>query len=545
MKKSLLKSLAIGATFVFILSSGISKAQTEVYVDPGLNTLSDALTANPGATLVLARGGDYVVDATLQITVPTIIRGESEPAEDRPAVIQLTADPGAAGGGNLINVSADFTIKDIGLMGYTPDGQQFTKMFSISKDTIKFTMDGCVLQGSAYVMFTNGKAGVEFVIKNNKIFNSAGREWDNWTGVFAEWEVFNSNFKAYNNTYFVTGRVHAIAGAVNGSDSIYHNTYCNTFGDTFFPNWNDNVVIKNNLFFNAQIRGYVGERTIPYPTGDSTYTWGGDYSDATGEGLYDSLCGSVSITPIAIDSTKSRNVQVTNNVLFMDQTVLDFYAANNFTEQPFLNKDARRLAPRYGWNIENNYVWEEGDAIDPKFAMGEQPESIFVPMFLNRQQRHLPAIMQSAEFPYSNAWRPGGEIEGEFIWPLPFNLKPTVSLESKSDDGFPLGDLNWYGAQVVADFEAGLPFYTSIKDNKAVDFGLKIYGDKVHYNLAKNANVTISLYDTKGALIATVFNGNQAGGVQIISLPNLKNNIYICKLRVGGSVQVAKVAVIK
>jgi hypothetical protein len=229
----------------------------------------------------------------------------------------------------------------------------------------------------------------------------------------------------------------------------------------------------------------------------------------------------------------------------MDQTVLNFYAANNVTEQPFLNKDVRRLAGRYGWNIANNYVREEGDALNPVFAMGEQPAGVFVNMFKNRQQRHLPEAMRSADFPYENGYRPAGEADGDFIWPLPFDLTPSVTLNTKSDDGFPLGDLNWYGADIVAAFEAGLPYFTAIKDNKAVDLGLKIYGDKIHYNLDKNANVTISLYDTKGALVATLFNGNQAGGEQIVSMPNLKNNIYICKLRVGNSVQVAKVAVVK
>jgi hypothetical protein len=518
-------------------------ATNEVVVDPGLNTLSEAITAHPGSTLLLASGGDYVIDATLQIIAPTIIRGEVGAPEDRPAVIYFTADPGQAQKFSLINVSSDLTLKNLGIMGYCNDGQQIRKTLNMSADGVKLTIDGCVFQGNMWALSTNGKGNLDITLKNNKLFNSAGHDWDNWVGMFSEWEAPHTKFKAYNNTYFETGRGHAIAGAAHGSDSIYHNTYCNTWGDTFFPNYNDNVVFKNNIFYNAQIRGYVGKRSIKQPD-NTIFQYDGDYSDWAGPGLNDTLCGSVSIMPIDIDSTQSRNVQVTNNALFMDQTVLNFWAANNVTGQPFLNKDVRRLAGRYGWNIANNYVPEQGNALNPVFKMGEQPAGVFTNMFLNRQQRHLPASMQSADFPYENAWHPGGESDADFIWPLPFDLTPTVSLNAKSDDGYPLGDLNWYGADVVAGFEAGTP-YTSLKENKAADFGLKIYGDKIHYNLDKNANVTLSLYDTKGALVATLFNGYQAGGEQVLAMPNLKNNIYVCKLRVGNSVQVSKVAVVK
>ncbi len=101
MKKKLLSINKIVALVVGILmlTGNIAFGQTEVMVDPGLNTINAAVAANPGATLILAKGGQYVLDESVHITVPTIIKGEDFTLDDTdpPAVVNMIADPGLAG----------------------------------------------------------------------------------------------------------------------------------------------------------------------------------------------------------------------------------------------------------------------------------------------------------------------------------------------------------------------------------------------------------------------------------------------------------------
>jgi hypothetical protein len=81
MKKNLLL-----IAFLTITGAGSVIAQPEIIVEPGYNTLSNAVEAHPGSTLILHRGGSYVIDRELLLATPTIIKGEREPAENSPPV---------------------------------------------------------------------------------------------------------------------------------------------------------------------------------------------------------------------------------------------------------------------------------------------------------------------------------------------------------------------------------------------------------------------------------------------------------------------------
>jgi len=98
MKKMLhsLKKYFLLAIGLVLLSGNVAKAQTEITVDEGFNTLLTAVNENPGATIILKRGGEYVIDQTVEITMPTIIKGETEPADQRPALVRFYGDPGTA-----------------------------------------------------------------------------------------------------------------------------------------------------------------------------------------------------------------------------------------------------------------------------------------------------------------------------------------------------------------------------------------------------------------------------------------------------------------
>ena len=446
-----------------MLSVGVVKAQTVITVAPGLNTLSDALTANPGATLLLQREGDYAVTGTMVINVATIIKGETEPVDARPALVSYSALPGEGEDKQLFKLGASCTLQNFGIIGYTDDGQHLGAIFACTAPDISVTIDGCNIQG-ARVLLETGQDGLIIVQKNNIIFNNAGNGWDNFVGLGTLWGNEKGDFKCYNNTFFTAGRILNFGGGgPDGSESMEHNSYVNCWGDTYYPIYNKTVKVKNNIFFNTQMRGYVGV----LKNGNDT-TWAGDFNDWQAKEIpkTDILAGDCPVFINTVDTLADgtpnpvhRQVNITNNLKIYDKTVLDFYAANPIiVKQPFMPATMKTYATKYSWNIKGNLLEEEGKAIDPMFAMGAIPAGAFEMAFKTRLNRHLPTAEADPAFPFEIAWRPGGQGRGEFIWPMPFDFKPTnKALYAAGDDGFPLGDLNWFAPEVKAAWETKKP----------------------------------------------------------------------------------------
>jgi|GEM_PF-1800327 len=557
MKKTLhfLKFSVLITACSLVLNTGWAEAQTEITVEPGFNTLLDAVIANPGATFILQRGGDYVVDQQIEITVPTIIKGETEPVATKPAVLSYFANPGDAPGKSLIAIAANCTLQNFGIMGFTFDEQQIGPNILVTTGDISITIDGCVFQGSTQVLETNANNNLVIIEKNNKFFNLVTTGWDNWGGFSTLWGGDSADFKCYNNTYFSSGRVFNNGGAgPNGKEVMDHNTYCNTWGDTYFPAYDKELSYTNNIFFNSQIRGYIGVRKDA--NGDTT--WVGDYSDWSGTGITDTLCGDISIFPHAADSTHDRPVFILNNLKMNDNTLLDFYAENNITAQTLFNVTGYKYAERFGWTIENNILQEEGNAVDPQFAMGAITEDVFHWMFMQRKERHLPAADRGENFPYACGWWPNTESKGTFIWPLPFDLKPlNTEIWDAGDDGYPLGDLNWFGPEVVEAWENGDPspvvIETGIKNITSSDLNLRNYPNpfsgstRISYSVPLQAKVTLKVYNVTGAEVATLVDAMQSAGDHEVTFngANLKNGMYYCKLQVGIISQVHKLTLIK
>jgi len=191
----------------FILTGfGQAYAQTEVTVEPGLNTLTNAVAANPGATLILKRGGDYVVDNPVLLAVPTIIIGEKEPAETKPAVVSFFAKPGWDYQGHLFTLAANCTLKDFGMIGYTLDNKQIDPFIKVNRDNITIIIDGCVIQGAKYITSAEGNNGVTIIQKNNIIFNLFAEPWASWGGWCHDWYGDSTTYLSYNNTFFMCER---------------------------------------------------------------------------------------------------------------------------------------------------------------------------------------------------------------------------------------------------------------------------------------------------------------------------------------------------
>jgi hypothetical protein len=529
------------------LGIGNLYSQAEITVEEGLNTLYDAVVANPGATIKLKRGATYANDKPIAITVATIIKGETSPAETVPAVIQYFADPGQGVGKNLIDIGANFTIQDVGLSGFTFDDQQIGSLLNIISKDISVTMDGCVVQGADLVIGTNENGGLTIVQKNCKLFNLVkDGAFDNWGGFNSLWGGDNNSFKSVNNTFFTCGRVMNCAWiGPNATEWMEHNTYVNTWGDLFYPTYSNGFVVKNNIIYNSNLRGYVGPRTDPE-------AYDGDF---TGDFSADTLQGDICITPTQSDSVgDARNIVVTNNLRFTSADVLAKQKEATATMHPFINKTVLGYFDTYKkWTLENNLT--EGDgSVDPGFEMGEIPAEALQYHFKQLIQRRR-ASLQETGYPFALGYWPNGANKGSFIWPLPFNLKPTnATALSYGENGYPLGDLNWFGKEVVTAWENGEKYNpTAVTENKFENIGLRVYPNpannltQISYSLTKAGNVSLKMYNSAGAEVAILVDSHQQAGSHEAKFNTsaLNRGIYLCKLQTSGIIKIQKVLVVR
>ena len=560
--KTLLRLFKIASFLVVcLIMTNLSQvnAQTVITVDQGFNTLYNAVVANPGATLLLKRGGSYIIDQAVVINQPTIIMGETGPVEDAPAVVSFFADPGLAGGNNLFKAGANLTLKNIGILGFTADDQQIGPAVAVTSRDVTVLVDSCVFQTTDWILSTNGNNGLDITLQNSTFYNLCHVGWDNYGGYGSLWGGDTTTYKSVNNTFFHSGRIFGCAYiGPHATETMDHNTYVNIWGELFYPSISDNFIVTNNIMFNPDVRGFIGKRLYRNESGDSIAYWAGDFSDFTSANPRDSLQGDVGLFPSVNPETDNtaREVVVSNNLRFTDATVRANQLAVGATLQPLMNDSVKITFEQYGWISENNINDLEGNSVDPQFAMGAFPEEFYAIMKKEREERHR-VDLQGEGFPYTLAWLPNEATLGTFQWPLPIDLKPmNEEIWESGSDGYPLGDLKWFGPEVLAAWVAGDPNPlaqpSGVKEVKQ-SFGLNNYPNPassstiISYTLQKGEKVTLKVYNTVGTEITTLVNSTQSAGSHQVeyNTSNLSSGLYFYKLQAGNHSEMQKMMVTK
>jgi len=547
--------LAVG---ILMLTGAVSFAQSSVVVDPGLNTIQAAMAANPGDTLILQKGQEYVVDAPIEITQTTVIMGEAYSRDgtgDPPAVIRGSADPGEEDNFHMILAAADLTLIDIGFIGFTWENKQIKGVLSATKSNINVEVSGCILQGCKRCYEINSFTGINWLLHDNIHFNISTTGWDNYDGWGGPaYGGDSSTNHTYNCTYFVGGKIN-LSGSTGPTGWQWgdHNTYVNTWGESFHKSKMDGYKVQNSIFFNSHLRGYIGER-LWMDGADTALYWGGDY--VSYRQLGDTLNGDCAVFPSVKDTVDTPNeerfVVITNNLKYNEQRVLDWHEANDVTTQPFMAWAMRFRAAEHGWTIAPNFTPDTADnstGYDPQFEMGEIPDGAFEASWAQRIDRMNPAIPD-----HEVAWRPDGAEQKDFIWPLPFDFTPTnPDLMTAGTDGYPLGDLNWFGTDVGKAWENGWPMPVIERAGEALELSLVNYPNpfstttRIKYDLPESALVTMKIYDIAGAEVANLVNENKFAGQHEIMFDaaHLSSGVYFCQLKAGSAFQVHKMTLIK
>ncbi len=547
------KSMLLAAGLL-MMTSAVLFAQSSVIVNPGLNTIQAAMAANPGDTLILQKGKEYVVSESVENTQPTVIMGEAysqyEGSGDPPAVVRGAPDPGEEANFYLFLAGADLTLINLGFIGFTYDNVQIQGVVNTAKRGLNYEAFGCILQGCQRWFNTDGFAGLDFILHDNIHYNISTTGWDNfngWGGIGYGGDSCTNH--TYNCTYFVGGKIHLSSSTgPTGWQKADHCTYVNTWAESMHKSKMDGFKVTNSIFFNTHLRGYVGPRE--WINGTDTLRWNGDY--VSYRQLGDTLNGDCAVFPHVLDSVESddRFVIITNNLKYNEPRVLDWHKAHDVTTQPFLAWGMRTRAAENGWTISPNFTQDTADnnSYDPLFEMGEIPEGAFEASWAQRIDRMNPSIPD-----HEIAWRPDGAEQKDFIWPLPFDFTPTAeALMNAATDGYPLGDLNWFGEDVVKAWKNGFPNSVIERGVKA-ELGLSNYPNPSHsltrisYDLPSSSHVTMKIYNISGSEVATLVNENQTIGQHEIMFDSseLSEGLYFCQLKAGKFYQVHKMIVIK
>jgi len=120
-------------------------------------------------------------------------------------------------------------------------------------------------------------------------------------------------------------------------------------------------------------------------------------------------------------------------------------------------------------------------------------------------------------------------------------------------DGYPLGDLNWFGKDVVKAWENGWPMPVIERTGESADLSLMNYPNPfssvttIAYNLPTSSDVIMKIFDVTGAEVATLVNENQIAGQheRMFDSAHLSGGIYFCQIKAGSAFQVHKMTLIK
>ena len=490
------------------------------------DTLDDGSRANPDRTYMLAKNKIYFLNGILSAHFNLKILGEPTGDGDKPPIITTGIDmSGAAAAPDLyIQCFDDATFKDV-IVQLTPPNKQVEIAFSIQllKENGKYMFDGVFFQGSRWLSIGSWAVNPSVTIQNcyfrntqstTDVFNGRGISFQNrWPDTVI----------MVNNTFFNMNSF-----ALQGQASIFkylrfeHNTLVNSVKWPIQWQWMTNAKIANNIFYNCHSYGEaMSERQDVNP---------------------DMLFGVINITDLPqdlVDSTElglseaGRIVYMNNNNWYYSSEITDYLAANDSIEGGiFMN------ARTSGY-----FTDAEGHP-----TMLEQNTTNMDPGFKNTggSEASLAAWMA--------AFRAGQEVSYwgydpdndrfKIDWPVKEDLSYTNNdLFWGGDDGYPLGDLNWFPekkAEWLTDVKyVEQPKNFTLQQNIPNPFSGET---TIEYTITKTTDVNISVFDIQGRLVKELRNERNTPGQYTVTWDGTTNagataptGVYFYMLRSEGS----------
>jgi hypothetical protein len=447
---------AIAAAVILGLAPSVW-AQSELIVEwgdasgnPIVNALRNAIindTARPADRVyVLKRGGYYhITDPIENPDFHLRIRGQESnelaPGETDygKAIIQKVARAdGSAPDGTMFRAGADFTLKNVWVMGITSQGSLSTyEPIQLLGDGERFTFDRVTFDRNDWHHIGANGPNSDFFFTNCI--------WRNQFGLTQIWEGRGVRFNAgadtvvfENNTMFNVGSIPIQAESATPVNymRVNHNTFVNV-GRNFGGNFWKEFYMANNVWVNYQWHG----RYIPDI----------NPNDVDPRGTFFGIAN----LPAGAGTNASRKIVLVNNSWWRDPAFETWYPSANIQPVPFLNDTTQ------GWFDAYPNMLAQGNYADVNPGVKTYP--LTAPGVLDSMKAHIVHLYGGGGSAPRYWWDPGRDwslvFDGVFPETVDFSYT-NAALLTGATDGLPVGDLNWFPDKKAV-FEANKAQYVS------------------------------------------------------------------------------------
>jgi hypothetical protein len=521
--------------------------------------------AKPNRVYLLKPTG--ALDTVYWISTPISVKGNVtlvgyvNPTTGHPPVVAPDIASDNSSVGNFFSPQGDdtLTLKGIYFMGTRVDTVSFTGRFvSAQGSNNTFIIDHCIFENFSGAgtpnLFDAWQQDHMSLYVTNSIFRNMqddnpqnpGFAWVDPGTYPGDTAVF------HNNTFIVFPYILGSSGYGFKYLDFQHNTvFMGAGGGIFNMNQMHNVNIQNNIFYGSWATGYP-----------QSWYWKGGWGSSL----------------IAIDSLRSlagepynmteaqRKVTITNNAYFWPQQIWDNWnsgkgpgtwsAGDALYIPKFIDtRSDEMLTDKTSWpgfNIANN------DSADPGF------NSALVNLAAGKMVQFV-----------DTCWANGGTGHGfrPYVYPLydpptwegvptdwktkqgypvPENLAySNATMQHAGTDGFALGDLNWFPAQLanwhpLAVQSTGdvLPQSFELSQNYPNPFNPST---KIDFSIMKSSQVELKVYNMLGQEVASIVNAMLTAGsyTATFDASRLASGVYLYKLTAGTNVSTKKMVLLK
>ncbi len=496
----------------------------------------------------LERGKLYVIDKAVDLRNPVQLVAEppveNDPSKAMPKILSNTTDDGQSATHNLINVWADFTLKNIWLAGMSLNGSERGwgypgNAISVLDSFVTITLDGIWLDYNGWSCIGANKPHTSWFVNNYHARNlqNPGDQWTTFA-FFLEHAAQIDTFVVTNSTYFQSNSFFLFPPAVVNYFKVDHCTFVNILKWPFHSTqWQREAYLTNNIFYNCSALSLTENEEE------------GQDSDSQEFGLVniDTLAAnavdSINAGPYTIPEA-DRIFEVKNNLYYWSDGVQDYWANNdsvkaavwmNARTQAMFDDDANypHLVAENNWNQ---------DPMFNDFAL------------LDSADAKLAAVCKSIREGTTYQWDWDSDMDTypelyELIheYPLPEDFRSYSGLVGT--DGKPLGDLKYYPDQTSVEENLIAASEFTLKQNYPNPFNPTT---TINYRLNTNDQVKLTVYNMMGAEVKSLVSEGQKAGKYSVTW-NATNNagvkvtsgVYFYKLEVGSNIAVKKMLLLK
>ena len=506
MKSCYVISFVLG--LICLMSVGQIQAQRTVMIpssNANIGVLNDSIFGDTTATgervdsntvYVLERDGFYLLNGSIENRFPLTIMAE-DGAGARPVL-----QPADVGGGSSrpFRPRADLTLKGLYVTNADNGGGLNTRIVRISGDESKIVIDDCHLDNDAQSCFRVDGDDIKLFITNSVISNIGRNTAPNNGRIVDDRGNAIDTLVMENNTFYnITSTILRDDGGLINHFWYNHNTAVNIGQRGLEVGPVAEMRMTNNLFYNA---GVLGSSPI---TADDRWI--------------------VRIDSIGNDSMGNpipQSIDLRNNNIVLDTAGLDAAYPDSVGYMPLWNSAAQSFLTAQG--VEAT-ITAEMVVFD---SMPSTPSDVIIALY--------DTSMTPIE--YDNG---GGNVLSQLSFDFHYDASSATATGSTA--GQPLGDLNWWDLDI-----------TSVEDKLLdVSANLRNYPNPfnqsttIAYELDKNAQVDLRLFNAVGQPVGILYQGKQIAGEYKVSWTprNLPAGIYYYQLRVNEAISTNKMVFVK